>query len=474
MAILSHSKRASAAFVLCLATVVASPAQTFTSLTNFDGSDGAVPWYMSLIQGLDGHFYGTTALGGKGCPSPGCGTAFRIDSKGKLTTVNLSPGDGSDPVASLLLTSNGNFYGTTYHQGANGYGTVFEISKSGKLTVVYDFCLQPNCVDGSSPQAPLVRGTDGNFYGTTQIGGDNRQGTVFKITSQGALTTLHSFAGYDGSEPVAGLVQASDGTFYGTTSQDGPNGYGTLFQISANGTFETLHGFEGTDGKVVLAGLTQAADGNLYGTASEGGAKGYGTIFAITPAGALTTLYSFCSLTGCADGENPDAGLIQATDGNFYGTTNAGGAHNGGTVFSVTSQGVLTTLHSFDVSDGNQPFGGLLQATDGAFYGATHYGGNLKCNAPSGCGTIYNLDMGLGPFVAFIQAAGKVGQTGGILGQGFTGTTSVSFNGTTASFMVVSDTFINATVPAGATTGFVSVATPSGTLTSNVPFHVLK
>jgi uncharacterized repeat protein (TIGR03803 family) len=474
MAILTCWKKACAAFVLCVATAVPSVTQTFTNLTSFNGSNGAVPWYMSLTQGVDGAFYGTTALGGRGCPSPGCGTAFRIDSKGNLRTVSLNPGDGSDPVAGLLPASNGNFYGTTYQRGANGYGTVFEISRTGTLTVLYDFCLQTNCVDGSSPQAPLVRGTDGNFYGTTQIGGDNALGTVFRISPQGALTTLHSFASYEGSYPVSGLIQASDGNFYGTTSQAGPHGYGTIFEISASGTFTTLHGFVGSDGKLVLAGLTQGADGNFYGTASQGGTNGYGTIFKITSAGTLTTIYNFCSVASCRDGSSPDAGLIQANDGNFYGTTNSGGAHNQGTIFSITPGGVLTTLHSFAASDGDQPFGGLLQATDGVFYGATHYGGNMKCNPPSGCGTIYSLDMGFGPFVAFIQAAGKVGQTGGILGQGFTGTSGVLFNGTPATFTAVSDTFIEATVPPGATTGYVTVTTPGGTLTSNVPFRVLK
>ncbi len=139
----------------------------------------------------------------------------------------------------------------------------------------------------------------------------------------------------------------------------------------------------------------------------------------------------------------------------------------GGTVFQLTPTGILTTMHSFDSSDGAVPIGGLIQATNGTFYGSSSQAG------PYNSGTLFSLDLGLGPFVTFVRAAGKVGQTGGILGQGFTGTTSVSLSGIPASFTVVSDTYIKATVPAGATTGYVTVTTPSGVLTSNVPFHVI-
>ena len=188
-----------------------------------------------------------------------------------------------------------------------------------------------------------------------------------------------------------------------------------------------------------------------------------------SPAQTFTTLYSFCSQPNCRDGSNPLAGLVQATNGNLYGTTSSGGEfNNNGTVFEITLKGALTTVYDFTGGpDGSLPFAGLVQATNGNLYGATYGAG------ANGVGTIFGLDEGLGPFVTFVQAAGKVGQTGPILGQGLTGTTSVSLNGTPANFTVVSDTFITATVPAGATTGYVTVTTPSGTLTSNVPFHVI-
>jgi uncharacterized repeat protein (TIGR03803 family) len=225
-------------------------------------------------------------------------------------------------------------------------------------------------------------------------------------------------------------------------------------------------------------------NGDLYGTTLFGGVNnacgfpGCGTVFKITREGVLTTIYSFCSQPGCVDGALPYAGLTQGTDGNLYGTTWQGGNGNEacyegcGTVFRISREGALTTLYSFcsqpGCMDGSSPQAGLVQATDGNFYGTTYDGGT------DGEGTVFSLSMGLGPFVTFVHSAGKVGQTGGILGQGLTGTTSVMLNGIPASFTVVSDTFIRATVPAGATTGYVTVTTPSGMLTSNVPFHVLK
>jgi len=198
-----------------------------------------------------------------------------------------------------------------------------------------------------------------------------------------------------------------------------------------------------------------------------------GTVFQITPTGKLTTVYSFCSQPGCRDGLEPVSGVIQAEDGNFYGTTMIGGGPGClsdagcGTVYQLTPAGVLTTLHSFDKTDGEDPVAALLQGTNGVFYGETLYGGTSEY------GTVFGVNTGLGPFVAFVRGAAKAEQQFGILGQGFTGTTAVSLNGTPASFTVKSDTFILATVPAGATTGYVTVTTPSGTLTSNKPFVVI-
>jgi uncharacterized repeat protein (TIGR03803 family) len=476
-------KMAGAVLVLCAATAIVAPAQTFTTLFDFAGTNGAYPWRMSFVQGVDGKLYGTTQLGGAiwgACGRSGCGTVFRITPEGTLASLHLTSAN-EEPGAGLVLATNGSFYGTSLG-GANNGGSVFEITKTGKLTTLYSFCAQPSCADGDEPDGTLIQAADGAFYGTTVSGGANYCqsyggcGTIFRITPEGKLTTLYNFCSQtnctDGSGPGAGLVQGTDGDFYGTTTGGGDlNNDGTVFKITASGTLTTLHVFDGTDGSGPTSWLVQGTDGNFYGTTVGGGTGncflGCGTVFTITPAGTLTTLHSFNN----ADGGLPYAGLVQATDGNFYGTTYTLGPYGGGTVFEITPVGTLTTLHAFEGTDGFAPLGGLVQATSGIFYGTTLQGGG--CVERSGCGTVYTLSTGLGPFVAFVNNPAAVGQIFGILGQGLTGTTSVLLNGTSASFTVVSETYITATVPSGATTGYVTVATPSGTLTSNVPFHVI-
>jgi len=486
-------KLVTAIFLLCIATVIASPAQVFENLFAFNAADGQYP-ADSLVQGTDGNLYGTTTGGGP----HGWGTVFRVTKEGVLTTIydfcsQPNCADGANPVASLTLGTDGNFYGTTYNGGMDGYcnfgscGTVFKITSKGILTTLHRFDL----IDGGNPVGNVIQAADGNFYGTTFFS----YSTVFRMTSAGALTTLYTFCSLpdcaDGIGPMAGLIQAADGNFYGTTAYGGAphsgcySACGTVFRITPQGTLTTIHTFDGSDGGNPFAPLLEATDGDLYGTTEEGGNNrmGPGTVFSITPKGRLTTIHYFCTQPGCADGANPYAGVIEGTDGNLYGTASAAGANQGegcvdsgcGTVFSINPGGTLTTVHNFcgqggyDLcTDGARPQSGLLQATNGIFYGMTYLGGGNTD------GTIFSLSMGLSPFVAFVQPAGKVGQTGGILGQGFTGTTSVSLNGVQATFKVVSDTFIRATVPPGATTGYVTVVTPSGTLTSNVPFRVLQ
>jgi uncharacterized repeat protein (TIGR03803 family) len=373
--------------------------------------------------------------------------------------------------------------GTTYLGGEHAHGTVFKITLSGMLTTLYSFCSIGNCTDGAGTYGALVRGTDGDFYGTTVGGGAyGFFGTVFKMTPTGTLTTLHSFCSQafpcaDGQGPAAGLVQASNGDFYGTTTDGGANNAGTVFKITPTGTLTTLHSFCSqsgcTDGSLPY-GLVQATDGDLYGITTDGGANSDGTVFKITPSGTLTTLYSFCSQSGCTDGEGPSAGLIQATDGDFYGTTFLGGASNSscqfgtcGTVFKITPGGALTTLHTFDSSDGANPQGVLVQDTEGTFYGTTAWGG------ANGYGTAFSLSVGLGAFVEMRPGVGIAGVAVQILGSDLTGATSVTFNGTPATILYDAPTVIYAKVPAGATTGKVQVVTPNGTLTSNVAFEVV-
>jgi uncharacterized protein (TIGR03437 family) len=338
---------------------------------------------------------------------------------GALTTLSSSSSLGAN---SLMHANDGNFYGTTLSGGPETDGTIFEITPSGTVTTVSTF----QDLDGNygiDPNGGLIQATDGNFYGTTNEGGANSDnGTIFKLTPGGTVTTLHTFENSEGVNPAAGLFQGADGNFYGTTEFGGagncpftegfPSGCGTVFKITTTGTLTLLYTF-GTkssasatlaDGANPIAGLIQATDGNFYGVTASGGIAGCqgnlniflvggcGTIFKITPTGTLTTLYSFGATP--TDGFVPGAGLIQASDGNFYGTTSGGGSNSCpaagvfgvgcGTIFRITPAGSYTSLYSFGggyvtsnqtSTVGYLPETGLIQASDGNFYGTTAQGG---------------------------------------------------------------------------------------------------
>jgi uncharacterized repeat protein (TIGR03803 family) len=458
-------KRAGALCVFSIAAAVISAAQSFNVIVNFNGANGGGPDTMSLAQGLDGDFYGTTNTGG----AHGYGTVFKVTPAGELTTLysfcaQAGCTDGASTYAGLILGTDGNFYGVTTYGGTNGWGTVFKITPGGVLTALHSI----EAAEGFYPLGPLVQASDGNFYGTVASGGANDDGGVFQITPQGVLTNLHSFNGTDGSDPSAALVEGADGNLYGTTFSGGSStacedGCGTVFRVTPGGTLTTLHSFEFSDGAYPYAKLIQANDGNFYGTTNGGGAPGWGTVFRMTPAGALTTLHTF----NLADGGRPYAGLLQALNGNFYGTTRYGGADDVGTAFEMTSGGAFTLLHSLDNADGADPSGGLLQATNGTFYGSAWGGG------ADGDGTLFSEGAGLGPFVMTVPAAREVGQSVIILGTNLSGATSLRFNAIAATFRVVSDTEITTTVPVGATSGRVQVITPGGTLLSNTLFRVM-
>lgn len=470
--------RAAALVLLMCATASATlSAQTVTTLLTFDGTDGSsqIP---ALVEGRDGNLYGTTEGGG---PS-NAGTVFKITPQGTLTTLynfcSLSNCvDGRVPSAALVLGTDGNFYGTTFLGGAGVIdgGTVFKMTPQGTLTTLHSFCLKSSsCEDGELPEARLVEGGDGNFYGTTNQGGDMNIGTVFRITRSGHLTTIHSFAGTEGYFPVGpGMVLGADGYLYGTTSQGGGASHGTFFRITLAGDLTTLYSFcsSGCRDEPGLIPIVQAPNGNFYGTIYGGcvGNDGCGSVFQLTPAGEYTTLYTFCQLAFCADGDNP-VSLVQGSDGNLYGTTQYGGMSNGnfgsGTIFRISSHGVFTSLYAFCTQtgcpDGGYP-GNLVQNTSGTFFGATE----------SGTGTIFSFNQNLPRFVELSPRSGAVGASVVVLGNGLIGSTSVSFNGTTADFTVISNTEIRATVPAGATTGKIRVATARGTISSDVVFSVV-
>jgi uncharacterized repeat protein (TIGR03803 family) len=393
-------------------------AQTLSAVYVFDGTHGGGP-ESSPIQGSDGYLYGTTFAGG----SHRFGTVYKMDLSGHLTTLynfcsQTNCADGSFPLGSLVEGNDGNFYGTTSQGGAHNVGTVFVISGAGSFNVLHSFAVDGQ---GFNPFAGLVKGSDGNFYGTTESGGNGggqQGGTVFKITSAGVLTTLYKFCSVgacsDGKFPAAPLVQANDGNFYGTTTAGGNDSCtlacGTVFKITPNGTLTTIHLFSQSDGAEPQAGLVQASDGNLYGTTWTGGSAsgcgrqsgtGCGTIFKITLGGTFTSLYSLCQQSNCTDGLNPYYGsLLQASNGSLYGTTWQGGSDNScpngcGVLYRWDLAGHFTTVHSFiRLTDGASPFSGVIQANDSGLYGTTNYGGGGN---GTGQGTIYRYTIPIPP-----------------------------------------------------------------------------
>ncbi|QAU25381.1 hypothetical protein EO087_04375 [Dyella sp. M7H15-1] len=332
-----------------------TPDGTVTVLHSFGDSanDGANP-QAGMVLGSDGNFYGTTRFGG----DYNNGTMFMVALQPDGTvkeTVAYSFAyafTGAYPRTGVIQGKDGNFYGTTYSTGQGFMGAVFRMLRSQPgdfFFVQHEYPFQGP--DGANPRASLIQGKDGNFYGTTRSGGVYGKGVAFKIevNSDGSLkeTVLHSFSGgSDGADPRAGLIQGEDGYFYGTTYSGGVNGNGTVFQVKPNGV-EVLHAFGGSDdGANPLGDLIQGSDGNFYGTTHSGGTHQIGTVFKVTPSGTETVLYSFGS-SGGTDASYPRAGLIQGSDGSFYGTTSAGGTYNVGTVFKVTPSGVETVLCSF-------------------------------------------------------------------------------------------------------------------------------
>jgi len=387
-------------------TATESVVYSFCSQGGSKCTDGSGPT-TGLIQASDGNFYGTTESGG----ATGNGTIFRLAPTGALTTihnfcVNTGCSDGSIPEG-LIQGGDGNLYGVTARGGTGlpqcdptGCGTVFRVSLEGSFQTLYSFCSQSNCADGQYPNAPIIQGSDGNYYGITFE-------TAFQITPAGVLTTI---AG-DPDLFSGGLLQGADGSFYGVTQEGGqftncPNtGCGTVFSLSTSGSLATIYEFSEGYADTILS---QGSDGSLYGTMPV-----TDSAFKITPSGSLTNLYNFCSHFvdgGCTDGYGPNP-LWPGSDGNFYGTTSTGGVASGalcadggcGTVFQVTPSAGFSSLYSFcgqsanPCNDSQYPLATLVQAADGSFYGVSGGGSNVLCATPSGgdtgCGAIFKVGV---------------------------------------------------------------------------------
>ena len=418
----------------------------------------------SGAQGRDGLYYSTTALGG----TVKYGTAFKITTAGSLTKLfDFSyPTPAASPAGGLMLGTDGNYYGTAAGGGTSLSGVIFKITSAGTLTVLWNFT---GGTDEGNPLSAPVQGMDGNFYGVNQGVYSGTYGAAYKMTPAGVVTTIHAFGYTDGATPQA-LTLATDGNFYGVAKSGGTSGLGVVFKMTPSGTVTVLHNFAGgtTDGSLPIGALAQANDGNFYGVTYLGGASNLGTLFKVTSKGVFTLLHSFAGFAQ-ADGSLPLAAPILGTDGNLYGSAE-GGSKNSGMLYKATTSGVVTPLYNFCIlsgcADGFFPQTPPMQHTNGKFYGSAEAGGGFAG------GVFYSLDTGLSAFAGLVNWFGKVGKTVEILGQGFTGTTKVSFNGVTSTFTVVSDTYLTAVVPSGATTGFINVTTPGGTLKSNRKFLV--
>jgi len=417
--------------------------------------NGTTPWG-GLVLATNGNFYGsTTDVFQYGYVLPG--SIFELGPTGTFKTLlyfDPSGDNGGAPLSSLVQGNDGNLFGAGNSGGKHQSGTIFRMTLSGQLTTAYDFCSKLYCSDGVFPNA-ITLGSDGNFSGTTLYGGMGQScptggcGTVFKLTPGGGFTTLYNFCSLancaDGAYPTGNVVLAEDGNLYGATVAGGtgtncvlssPYNCGTFFKLTPSGVLTTLHSF-----------------------CSVG--------------------------TNCLDGSNSYGAIMEGTDGNFYGTTWQGGANSShlcfnadsgcGTVYQITKAGELTTIYNFcgqdACADGYRPLGGLMQATNGLIYGTTEYGGTM---VNGGAGVVFSVDAGMAPFVQAVINAGSVGKRVTILGNNLRGTTAVSFGGVNANFTVVSATEITATVPRGAQTGWITVTTPGGTLQSRNRFSVTQ
>jgi uncharacterized repeat protein (TIGR03803 family) len=444
--------------LLSLLLSVSGLGQTVTTLQNFNGSNGASPFLGALTQGRDGKLYGTTYSGGVN----GIGTVYRFNQSTNFIQVlhSFATTDGSSPAAGLTLATDGNYYGTTNYGGSAGSGVLFKITSGGAFTVLHSFL---GGSDGGFPDAAPIEASDGNLYGVS-IGGSGTSSTLYKFTRAGIYSVVYTFDSATGTN-VTGLVQGSDGNLYATADTGGANGCGSIVKLTLSGVLKQIHSFscqKNGGGSYPVAALIQGTDGNYYGTTTGGGTGTFGVLFRLGSSFGETVLHDFSS-TGARD---PQAGLMQATDGNLYGVSINSGNLNGSILYSFNpSTSAYSEVYLFSgVEFFSAP---LMQHTSGLFYGPSWTGGTHSD------GFLYSVDMGLGPFVTFVHAQGKVGSTAEILGQGFTGATSVTFNGVpAASFAVASDTYITGVVPSGATTGSVVVTTPGGTLTSNVNFRV--
>jgi uncharacterized repeat protein (TIGR03803 family) len=454
-----------AAVLLCAGALAG--AQTVSTVYNFVGGtkSGANPWYVTLVQGSNGALYGTTYNGG----SKGLGTAFSITTSGTFTLLHSFAGgatDGANPSGGLTLGTNGDFYGTTQQGGTESEGVVFQMTPSGTITILHSF---NSALDGSFPWGPPIMASNGDLYGTT-AGGVGDDGIVYQVTTSGTYTTILKLTSTYGSSPVASPVQGVDGYLYIPVSDGGADFCGTVLQMTTAGVVNDTFNFPcGVGGAYPIGPLVQNANGDFYSTTQDGGTYGQGTVYQLTTGLVETPLYSFGA--NSTAGEYPAAGLLLANDGNYYGATAEGGTWDDGTLFNINTSGTYDQLYSFNNSANlmqMSPLSPPVQYTNGELYGVSQFGGT------DNLGIVYSLNMGLPAFVNLPLFSGKEGSSVLILGNKLTGASQVTFDGSPATFKVNSATQMTATVPTGATSGYIDVTTPSGKVKSRKSFQVIR
>ena len=449
-----------------------TPAGVLTTLVQFTGTTGAYPGSTpigALVQGTDGSLYGSTSLGGVN----NLGTAFKVTTTATFTSLTSFTGAsgsvlGTNPKGALVQMPDGNFYGTTQSGGVNNLGTVFSITPAGALTTLVNFTGSTGAALGTTPQGALVVGTDGAMYGTTNSGGLNNVGSIFKVTTGGLFTTLVNVTA---APNIGRLVQGAAGNLFGSTlGGGGANGFGTLFAAPIGGapaTLSTLAPVSGTTALNARAGMLLGLDGNYYGTTVAGGAINSGSVFQLTPAGVYTTLISFTGTSGTNPGSSPQAALITGSDGNYFGTTSGGGSSSSGTIFKMTPAGVQTTLINFTGTTGanlgNSP-GPVTLGSDTNYWGTTTTGGS-----GGGFGTVFKMTPAgvLTTVVNFTGTTGAaIGQSPlGVLAQGADG----NFYGVTSSGGANNLGSVFKVTPAGVFTSLASFTTATGALPGQTP-----
>jgi uncharacterized repeat protein (TIGR03803 family) len=426
-------------------------------------TDVAFPWGL-VAQGRDGNLYGT----GQSRGANSTGGVFKLTPAGVETLVASFPATWVNCGFGLTLANDGNFYGTCQLGGANNAGLIYRVTPAGVLTDIYDFL--DRTTDACCPFGGLVLGANGALYGTTgTFGSASSPQVAFGISTEGVYKTLYTFS--DGNGYPSVLTAGSDGNFYGTEADaDGYGNAGGVFGMSSSGEFKLLYGFNNSDNVYgPSTGVVRDSNGKLYGTTAFPSGTGNGALYDVTAGGKFTDIYNFPASLDFDEAAN---NMIQASNGELYGASYNGGTSAEGGLYELTTGNVFSS-YSFatDSNMGGDPGAPLMQNTNGIIYGINNSGDT----ADSGYGTVFELNIGAAPFISLVTPvyAGAEGTQVQILGQGFSKSSVVKFGGTEATKgTLTGSTFIEATIPAGALTGDVTVTTGSTVLSTVFSYSI--